>query len=105
MADYSVPNAFRPDAMGTWSFICTVYDRPSGNVCHYIDGKQVKKHAIELDMPLSIGAAEIGNWGAPVFTEEASPIRNFNGCIDELTIWDGVLSPAEVRTAYDQGRP
>ncbi len=46
---------------------------------------------------------EIGNWGTPV---KYSPqkIRNFNGQIDELTLFSTALTAKEIQTLCIAGR-
>ena len=64
----------------------------------------MSKERLAFDQALTIGNGEIGNWGVPI-KNNASPIRNFNGLIDELAIWKVPFSENEVRTMYLAGRP
>lgn len=100
---YGTPAIFTKDRMGVWTFVTTVYDRTGMSVKHYVDGRRVCEHAMAFDQPLTIGAADIGNWGAP-FDYKQQPIRNFNGRIDEMMILSSALSEIEVNTLYQAGR-
>jgi hypothetical protein len=89
--------------LGRWTHLATVYDSESGRVTHYIDGENVGESPIATDnFKLRFGETEIGNWGTPV---KYSPqkIRNFNGQIDELTIFREPLTANEVRSLYTDG--
>ena len=54
--------------------------------------------------PLTIGAAEIGNWGKPLDTSRAA-IRTFVGCMDDLLVWNRSLSSEEIKDLYSQTHP
>ena len=89
--------------LGRWTHLATVYDSESARVTHYIDGESVGVSPITTDkFKLRFGETEIGNWGTPV---KYSPqkIRNFNGQIDELTIFRKPLTASEVRSLYTDG--
>lgn len=101
---YGAPAVFDSRRMGVWTLIATVYDRPGKRVRHSIDGVLVREHSLVFDQPLHLGLAEIGNWGVP-YLADRHPIRNFNGCIDELTIWNVALEQAEIARLYQTGRP
>ena len=101
---YASPIIFSPQRIGLWSFVCTVYSRSDQTVCHYLNGRLMSKERLAFDQALTIGNGEIGNWGVPI-KNNASPIRNFNGLIDELAIWKVPFSENEVRTMYLAGRP
>ena len=90
--------------LGRWTHLATVYDSQARQVTHYIDGKKVGSSPLETDnFKLRFGETEIGNWGTPM---EYSPqkIRNFNGQIDELTLFGDALSPEEIQSLYAAGR-
>jgi hypothetical protein len=53
---------------------------------------------------LSIGNAEIGNWGVPL-TGVQTPIRNLNGRVDEFAIFSRALGAAEIQGLYRAGEP
>jgi hypothetical protein len=89
--------------LGRWTHLATVYDSESARVAHYINGENVGESPITTDnFKLRFGEAEIGNWGTPM---KYSPqkIRNFNGQIDELTIFRKPLTASEVRSLYTDG--
>lgn len=89
--------------LGRWTHLATVYDSESAGVTHYIDGVSVGELPITTDkFKLQFGETEIGNWGTPV---EYSPqkIRNFNGQIDELTLFSKALTANEIQSLYTMG--
>ena len=90
--------------LGRWTHLATVYDSKSARVTHYINGENVGDSPITTDkFKLRFGETEIGNWGTPM---EYSPqkIRNFNGQIDEVTLFGDALSSEEVQSLYSDGR-
>ena len=90
--------------LGRWTHLATVYDSQGRQVTHYIDGIAVGSSPLEGDnFKLRFGETEIGNWGTPI---DYSPqkIRNFNGKIDELTLFGDALSPKEIQSLYSDGR-
>ncbi|TWT81507.1 FecR protein [Planctomycetes bacterium CA13] len=89
--------------LGRWTHLATVYDSDSARVTHYINGESVGVSPITTDnFKLRFGETEIGNWGTPA---KYSPqkIRNFNGQIDELTIFGKPLTASEIRAIYADG--
>ena len=101
---YGSPVLFTPRQIGVWSLVATVYDRAEGVVRHFVDGREVAKEALQQDRSLQIGAAEIGNWGAPLGGRN-QPIRNFIGRMHEMTLWRVALSAEEMQAIYQRTRP
>lgn len=90
--------------LGRWTHLATVYDSESAQVSHYINGKSVGESSITTDrFKLRFGETEIGNWGTPV---KYSPqkIRNFNGQIDEFTLFSKALTAKQIQSIYTSGR-
>ena len=71
---------------------------------HYIDGVLSERLPLIEALSLEIGAAHIGNW-SPSGYEDATPIRNFNGRMDELIIFDQALKSEEIAHFFQMGRP
>jgi hypothetical protein len=80
-----------------------VYDGKAGTVSHYRDGARQGRVALKKVVPLAIGNAEIGNWTPP--PEDARQTRQFNGRIDEMLLFDDVLTDAEINQLYTDGKP
>lgn len=98
---------FTADSLGRWHHLAVTYDNQSGSVIQYFDGEEVSREVSPLHQSgrnITFGPCEIGNWGLPTEGHQF-PIRNLNGAIDEFAIYDGVLSPAEIQTIYQQGKP
>ena len=55
-----------------------------------------------IDLPLSFGRAEVGNWN-PVTRRDRTPIRSFNGRMDEMLVFRRALSAQEVRDLAQNG--
>lgn len=123
---YGSPEIFTPRGLGNWTFVCTTYSLESNTAAHYLNGTAIPTVAeyakwiplkadqkttigqkLEGRLPefLSIGLAEIGNWGAPYRPQEASiAVRNFVGRIDSVTIWKKALSAGEIKEIYETTR-
>jgi hypothetical protein len=93
---------------GQWFHLAAVYDPASRRVNQYVNGEQIfgeeiidKFHTFEL----RIGPAEIGNWGQPFRKTQWFAVRNLNGTIDELAIFNAALSADEIRHLHEQGKP
>ena len=96
-------NLFR---LGQWVHLASVYDSDQAYVTHYVNGELTKRERLKdaADGLFKIGKATIGNWSVPSRRHRSS-VRNFNGCIDELIIFNQALDAEEVRRIYQVGRP
>ncbi len=103
-AHYFTSVVFTPERLGQWTQLAVVYDRDGQQVTHYVDGRPVKQKAIELDIPLHLGDAEIGNWNTASFFDK-HPIRHLSGCMDEFLLLARALTELEIEQLYLQGRP
>jgi hypothetical protein len=103
-AQYRAYGVITPERFGRWVHLAAVYDSTAGRVTHYVDGRSVESLPIELDIPVRIGDAEIGNWNVGTYRNK-SPVRNFSGGMDEFMLFSRALSGAEVEKLYAQGRP
>jgi hypothetical protein len=93
---------------GQWFHLAAVYDPATRRVDQYVNSEQIsgeeiidKFHTSELH----IGPAEIGNWGQPFRKTQWFAVRNLNGTIDELAIFNASLTADEIRHLYEQGKP
>ena len=93
---------------GQWFHITAVFDPINRQVTQYVNGEQVSSEQI-LDQfhisQLRIGPAEIGNWGQPFRKTPWFAVRNLDGIIDELAIFNAALTADEIRSLYEQGKP
>jgi len=93
---------------GKWMHIAAVYDPAQRIVRQYVDGEEVSREQI-IDTffveKLRIGSAEIGNWGQPFRKSPWFSVRNLNGAIDEVAVFDAALSAEEIKSLYDNGKP
>lgn len=93
---------------GQWFHLVAVYDPVGRRVNQYVNGQRISSEPI-LDKfyvnELRIGPAEIGNWGQPFRQSAWFAIRNLNGTIDELAIYNAALTEGEIQQLYQQGKP
>lgn len=103
--NYDTPVVFRPEELGQWQHLATVYDAAAGRMAHYVNGQRLMQKALRgARVRLSIGNAEIGNWGTPS-NFRRYPIRNFNGRIDEFALFKAALSDDDIQKLYRSGEP
>ncbi|MFP6877399.1 MAG: LamG-like jellyroll fold domain-containing protein [Roseibacillus sp.] len=102
-------SAFNDDEMlppsdnGVWRHLATCYDADERLVVHYLDGREVGRHALPKLVPLSFGRATIGNTSYASVEHWGS--RQFGGAVDELAVYSRVLNPREISELYEEGRP
>ncbi|QEF97546.1 FecR protein [Stieleria maiorica] len=93
---------------GKWLHLAAVYDPQGRQVNQFVNGEQVSSEPIVDQFhvqTLRIGTAEIGNWGQPLRDSPWFAVRNLNGAIDELAIFDVALTPHDIQSLYEQGKP
>lgn len=93
---------------GQWFHIAAVYDPVGRQVVQYVNGEELARQEIVDKFhtsTLRIGPAEIGNWGQPFRKTPWFAVRNLNGAIDELAIFNAALTSDELQNLYEQGRP
>jgi len=93
---------------GQWLHLVAVYDPVNRQATQYVDGIEVSSEGIPdrfYVTALRIGSAEIGNWGQPLRPSPRFAVRNLNGTVDELAIYNAALNANEVLNLYEQGKP
>ncbi len=104
--NYYSPPFWDMTMSGQWLHLVSVYDPSRRRAAHYVNGSMISEHEIEEDYVidrLKIGNAEIGNWGDPNRKDPGYAIRNLNGRIDELAIFNAALSDSEITEQYKKG--
>lgn len=93
---------------GQWFHLVAVYDPQARRVTQYVNGSEISSEPI-IDRfytsTLRIGPSEIGNWGQPFRKTPEFAVRNLNGTIDELAIFNAALTPGEIEALYEEGKP
>ena len=69
----------------------------------YADGEMVGEYPIELEVPLRLGRAEIGNW-VPHAHSTSKPFRCLDAKLDQLVIIGRELSGGELQELYESGK-
>lgn len=80
-----------------WSHIVVTFD--SNQLKLYINGALVKEHTLNPAAPI----AETG--GLIIGGHRSGTGRNFDGMIDEVAIWNRVLTDAEIASLFNSGTP
>lgn len=94
--NYSARDFVNLKRLGRWVHVATVISKDEATVTHYANGKVLHVTELKATHPLRFGNASIGNWDRPV-ERAGNGIRNLNGQIAELMIFDTALSKAEIR--------
>ncbi len=84
----------RERLLGEWNHVVFTFDSKSLHL--YLNGKQVAKHTLPVLGPAS------GFGGLIIGGHRAGTGRNFNGFIDEVTVWQRALSETEVNTMFTE---
>ncbi len=104
---YFSPKIWDLSMSGKWLYLTSVYHPASALVSHFVNGQKVSSETIAPDFlvkSLRIGNGEIGNWGQPFRKDPNFTIRNLNGRMDELAIFDTALTDEEVQSLYQNSR-
>lgn len=95
-AEYATPaGAIDKQLLGQWVHLACVYDRLRGTMSHFLNGHEIGRNSVDLDVRLRFGIGEIGNWGLPPRGERVQ-VRNFLGVMDEFTIFDEAMKAEEI---------
>lgn len=96
------PPVIHPDDLGRWLHIAVTVNRTTGDVAHYLNGKEVVRDNRPNLPPLLIGQAEIGNWRPQ---QKSHPIRSLNGRVDEFVVLKRAVTADEILQLYLAGNP
>lgn len=78
---------------GKWHHVAVACDpRADGEARFYIDGKLAGAKRLDLGVPLALDAYRLGAWNA----WENAPANNFHGSLDDVRLYRGLLTAAEV---------
>jgi hypothetical protein len=90
-----------PSDFGRWMHLAVIYNGTDGTVTHYRNGVASKVIKLLKIVPIEIGKAQIGNWDS----KEQREIRNFNGRMDDLSIYGEALSNSDIVELYQSSKP
>ncbi len=83
--------------LSDWTHVAVTFD--SATLQLFVNGKLVTTHTLPISAPI----AETG--GLVIGGHRAGGGRNFDGLIDEVAIWNRVLSESEIDAIYGGGTP
>ncbi|MDA7888307.1 LamG domain-containing protein [Akkermansiaceae bacterium] len=104
---YFSPPIWDLSMSGQWLHIASVYDPGQRVVSHFVNGERVSSQEITEEFlvnTLRIGNGEIGNWGEPFKEDPSWAIRNLNGRMDEIAIYQSALSDDEIAKTFEESR-
>ena len=82
--------------LGTWIMLASTYDGKM--IHHYLNGELFHTGAARVPFPMLFGITELGNWRH----DEAAHIQAH---MDQFMLMSRALSPVDLRSIYDAGRP
>ncbi|WP_153557437.1 alkaline phosphatase D family protein [Roseimaritima sediminicola] len=80
----------RSQLLDRWNHVAVAFD--SKSLTLFLNGEQVAKHVLPVQGP----ASEFG--GLVIGGHRAGTGRNYDGLIDELTVWQGALPPPAIKS-------
>ena len=98
--DYGGPNVYGFDSIkkDTWHHLAWTYDKDVATPMRlYIDGGEVDTSGS------SAGDMTLSNMGIGGVQDSPFGGRYFQGMIDDLAVWDEMLSPGDISTIYNNG--
>lgn len=92
-----------PVPLGRWTHIASVLSRETRSHRMYVNGVLTLERNWRSDQVLRPGSCRLGNWLAV----EGDRVTNraLRGRVDELAIWNRVLSADEIKSLVEVGRP
>jgi hypothetical protein len=99
-----------PVGRNKWVHVAGTFDRASGKMYIYVDGSQAGTLSVPSSNVTTANAdVKVGKGIDTVPTDyirlQIPASYSFDGLIDEVKIYDGALSPAEVADAYSKNNP
>jgi hypothetical protein len=104
---YFSPKIWDLSMSGQWIHLASVFDPATREVAHYMNGEEISREEIKADFvvePLRIGNGEIGNWSQPFRKDPNFAIRNLNGRMDELAIFQSALTSSQIKQLSQHSR-
>ena len=91
--------------LDTWHHIALIRDGDTTNAAIYIDGQRVRVTVLgEVEELPSIDGLTIGRHVGYFGGLVSAASNTFDGDVDEIRVWNRVLSDAEIQASYNAGR-
>jgi hypothetical protein len=91
---------------GKWIHLAAVCDANTGKMSVYFNGQLVASKNMAKKRALTLGSLELGNWSPTARkADENYRVRDFHGRMDEFALLSRPLSPEEIRSQYELGKP
>lgn len=106
----------RPEMLGSWVFLASVYDGGARTITHYLNGQPVASSPLGIPpAPPRLDTCEIGNYGVRPDDPRLPPSRGarsagppesrgFHGRMDEFTVLSTPLGADEIQRLYAAGQ-
>jgi hypothetical protein len=95
--DYISPVVFTPERFGQWVHLAAAFDSGAKEVRFYVNGALLSRHPLKRVVMPRPATAEFGNWIPAPDYRGAHAVRNFVGCMDEVSFYTRALRNEEVR--------
>jgi hypothetical protein len=96
--------AIPADYLDNWCMIAGVIDSPD-QCTIYVNGEFFETLESTQIPSIRIGSALIGGWNRGSNPVPDNMIRNFSGRIDEIMIFQSLLTAEEIKQIYESGKP
>lgn len=94
--DYRYSPFFKLEDSGTWYHLTVRLDATNNKLSMFVNGDKVKEHEIKNPSKYwKVGSASIGNWDN---TLTSKPLRNLNGAIAEMIIFNTALDNKYIKS-------
>jgi hypothetical protein len=115
LRDDGTPNVAVNRGPGTWThrpaataltadrwyhLVVTCDPRYGGKIAFYLDGKRDSQRGLSLGVPLDLSSFRLGAWN----NWEENPRAGFDGLLDEVRIYRGILDETQVANLFTAGR-
>jgi hypothetical protein len=89
--------------LGTWAHVASVISTRTRSQQIFVNGILTRERQWQMGEVIKLGACRLGNWLPDAKTN--IPNRAFRGRIDELAIWNRLLTQTEIAQLVEAGRP
>ena len=104
MGHHSSAESVPVDGLKRWCMLAGAVDTPANRISLYFNGEFTDMFELKQMPAVQIGSATIGGWNNEGKGDTVK-VHNLCGRIDELMIFQRVLTPDEIKQVYETGKP
>ena len=92
-----------PDKIGEWVHLAVTLDTNKGEAVFYMDGQEVHRENVNMQIPIRFKNAQLGNWTIEPTWDPVHPIRHFSGAMEDFLFYSRALKADEIK-ALSEGQ-